>query len=212
MSRKSLSFGAVSILHVNEAPHNYMFIPVAQYYRPDLALIVRTSGEPSDVFRTVQSEVKALDGGLPLFDMVTVEEHLQFSTFIPRMAGTLLGLFGGLALLLAVVGLYGVVAHSVVLRTHEIGVRMALGAGRREILGLVVRQGAVLIAIGLSAGLGLAAAAGRTLGAQLTGVTGTDPYSYAASVAILLTVATMACVVPARRACALDPIRALRRD
>jgi ABC-type antimicrobial peptide transport system permease subunit len=137
---------------------------------------------------------------------------MQFSTFIPRMASTLLGLFGALALLLAVVGLYSVIAQSVIHRTHEIGVRMALGADRREILHLILRQGVGLTAGGLIVGLALAAGAGRLVGGQLMGMTGTDPYSFGVTAAILACVSLLACVIPARRASGLDPLRALRRE
>jgi predicted permease len=197
---------------LNEEPRNYMFVPVLQYYRPDLALVVRTTGEPAGALSAMQAEIRRLDASMPLFDVRSVDEHMQFSTFIPRMASTLLGLFGALALLLAVVGLYSVIAQSVIHRTHEIGVRMALGADRREILHLILRQGVGLTAGGLIVGLALAAGAGRLVGGQLMGVTGTDPYSFGVTAAILACVSLLACVIPARRASGLDPLRALRRE
>ena len=187
-------------------------MPVYQYYRPDMLLHVRTAGNPGGVFPVLQADLKRLDPNLPLFDVRTVEGHRQLSVFIPKMASTLLGLFGGLALLLAVVGLYSVVAYSVAQRTHEIGIRMALGAARRDIIGMVLRQGMVLTAIGLATGLGLAFAAAHALETQLMGLDATDPLSFGATTAVLLTVAAVACAVPARRAAGLDLLRALRRD
>lgn len=197
---------------LNEDPRNYMYVPVYQYYRPDLLLVVRTAGNPGDVLLALQAELKRLDPNLPLFDVRTVEEHRQLSIFIPKMASTLLGLFGGLALVLAVVGLYSVVAYSVAQRTHEIGIRMALGAARLDILGMVLRQGMVLTAIGLAIGIGLAFAAAQVLETQLMGLTATDPFSFGVTTVVLLIVALAACAVPARRAAGLDPLRALRRD
>jgi len=128
------------------------------------------------------------------------------------MASTLLGLFGALALILAVVGLYGVVAYSVTQRTREIGVRVALGAERRDVAWLVLRQGLGLAAIGLSVGLGLAFVAGRLLAKQLVGISPTDPISFAGTAMLLLVVAAAASALPARRAAALDPLVALRGD
>jgi macrolide transport system ATP-binding/permease protein len=197
---------------LNEAPRNYMYVALLQSYQPDVVLLVRTAGEPGAALSGIQAEVKRLDPTVPLFDVRTVEEHLQFSVFLPRMASLLLGLFGALALLLTVVGLYGVIAYAAAQRTHEIGVRMALGATRGEVLRLILRQGIVLSTIGLACGLALAAGAGRLVAAQLIGVSASDPVSFAVTAAVLLTVSLLACVVPARRASALDPVKALRRE
>ncbi len=197
---------------LNEAPRNYIYIPVYQFFRPDMQLQVRTAGEPGAALQAIQGEIRKLDANLPLFDVRTVAEHMQLSVFIPKMASTLLGLFGGLALLLAVVGLYSVVAYSVAQRTREIGIRMALGAGRAAILGMVLRQGLILTAIGLGIGLGLAFAAAQAVKSQLLGVTSTDAVSFAGTTLALLFVACAACVIPARRASRLDPLSALRRE
>jgi macrolide transport system ATP-binding/permease protein len=197
---------------LNEAPRNYMYLPVYQSFRPDMILQIRTTGNAAAVLPTVQSELKQLDPNLPLFDLRTMEEHMQLSTFIPRMASTLLGLFGILALLLAVVGLYSVVAFTVSQRTREIGIRMALGASRREILRLVLRQGMLLTATGLAIGIALALVAAHVLESQLLGLAPTDPVSFVATTSALLTAAIAACLIPARRAASLDPLRALRRE
>ena len=197
----------------NEPAKSYMYLPQFQYYRPDVALIVKPSGaDPGSLLPVVQREIRALDANLPLFDVRTLEEHLQMSLFIPRMASLLLGLFGGLSLMLATVGLYSVIAFSVAQRNREIGIRMALGADRGDVLRLVARQGFIITASGLVLGLGLALGAGRLLSEQLPGVSATDPVSYAATAAILASVAIVACLLPARKAASLDPLMALRRD
>jgi ABC-type antimicrobial peptide transport system permease subunit len=123
-----------------------------------------------------------------------------------------LGLFGLLGLLLAGVGLYGVIAFNAAQRTREIGLRMALGAGRGQVVWLVLREGFGLAAAGIGAGLVLAFGAGRVVAGQLTGVSGADPVSFAGTAALLCAVAVFACVLPARRASALSPLKALRRD
>jgi ABC-type antimicrobial peptide transport system permease subunit len=197
---------------LNEAPRNYIYIPEFQFFRPDMQLQVRTAGDPALALPAIQAEIRKLDPNLPLFDARTVEEHMQLSVFIPKMASTLLGLFGGLALLLAVVGLYSVVAYSVAQRTREIGIRMALGAGRQSILAMVLRQGLMLTGIGLVIGLGLAAAAAQAVKSQLLGLDAIDPVSFGGTTLALLLVALAACVLPARRASRLDPLTALRRD
>src|SRR5262249_41191504 len=150
------------------------------------------------------------DAGVPLFDIRTMDEHLQFSVFIPRLASTLLGLFGVLSLVLAVVGLYGVIAFTVALRTREIGIRMALGAARGEVVRLVLRQGLVPPLAGLVIGLVLAIAAGRLIAGQLIGIGAGDPVSFGATILALFVVALVAGIVPARRAATLDPLEALR--
>ena len=197
---------------LNEAPRNYIYIPEFQFFRPDMQLQVRTAGDPALALPVIQEEIRKLDPNLPLFDARTVEEHMQLSVFIPKMASTLLGLFGGLALLLAVVGLYSVIAYSVAQRTREIGIRMALGAGRQSILGMVLRQGLLLTAAGLAIGLALAAAAAQAVKSQLLGLDAIDPVSFGGTTLALLLVALAACALPARRAARLDPLTALRRD
>ena len=127
----------------------------------------------------LRAAVRELDPNLPLFDVRTIEEHMRISTFIPRMAASMLGLFGLLGVLLAGVGLYGVIAFNAAQRTREIGLRMALGAGRAQVIWLVLRDGFVLAAAGIGGGLALAFGAGRLVAGQLTGVSGADPVSFA---------------------------------
>jgi macrolide transport system ATP-binding/permease protein len=197
---------------VNEAPQNYLYVALAQVFRHDGLLIVRTTGDPAGTSGALAAEVRKLDPNLPLFDVRTLDEHMQASIFIPRLAGTILTVFGALALLLAMVGLYSVIAFGVVQRTREIGVRIALGAGRREILGLVLRKGLVLTGIGLVIGTALAALAATALRSQLIGVAPLDPVSFGGTMTLLAVVACAACAIPALRASRLDPVRALRLE
>jgi putative ABC transport system permease protein len=197
---------------LNEEPRSYTYIALYQYFRPDALVEVRTSGDPTRVLPAIQREIRSLDPALPLFDIRTIEEHMQLSVFIPKMAGTMLGLFGSLALLLAVVGLYSVIACTVAERTREIGIRVALGAGRAEILRLIVGQGMVLTGTGLALGLVLAAGAAQVLKSQLIGLGAGDAMSFGLTTGVLVAAALAACLIPARRAAALDPLRALRRQ
>jgi predicted permease len=197
---------------LTEAPRNYLYVPVEQFYRPDLVLHVRTAGDPSGMLPAVQQAVHRLDPALPLFDVRTIAEHRQGAVFLPRIAGTLLGLFGLLALVLAVVGLYGVVAFAIAQRTREIGLRMALGATREQVVRLVLRQGLIVTGIGAVIGLSLAALAAQALRTQLIGVSPFDPLSFGGMALLMLGVAAAACGIPALRASRLDPIRALRVD
>jgi macrolide transport system ATP-binding/permease protein len=197
---------------LQEPPRNFMYLPVLQQWRPDLILHVRTIGDPAAVLPSVQAELKHLDASVPLFDVRTLEQHLELSVFLPRLAGWLLGVFGMLGLTLALIGIYGVVAFSVSQRTREIGVRVALGAARHEIVTMVLAQGLRVIAIGLTSGLILAWIAGRFLSAQLVGVSATDPLSFLGTAAVLVLVAVGASLLAARRAARLEPLTALRLE
>ena len=197
---------------LSEEPRNYLYLPAMQNYRPDLLLHVRTDGDPSLALPAVRAVVRGLDPNLPLFDVRTVEEHLRISTFIARMAASMLGLFGALGLLLAGVGLYGVIAFNVAQRTREIGVRVALGAAQGDVAWLVMRQGLVLGIVGLAAGLALALAVARLLAGQLVGISPVDPVSFVGTATLLLAIAAVASALPARRAARLDPLVALRRE
>jgi predicted permease len=197
---------------ITEPPRNYLYVPVQQWYRPDGALIVKTAGDPVATLSAVQRVMRELDPNLPLFDTRTIEEHLELSLFIQRMAATLLGAFGVLALLLATVGLYAVIATGVAQRTPEIGMRMALGAARRDIIGLVLRQGLGVTAIGLVVGIAGSLAVTRLFKGLLVGVNPTDGISFVATSALLVMVAIAATYLPARRAASIDPLSALRQD
>ncbi len=197
---------------LDEEPLPHMFIPMSQFYRSEATLLIRGAGDPSAYIGPVRSVVRAMDPGLALYDIVSLQDYMNVPLFTSRMAASFLGLLGFLALVLATVGLYSVMAYAVAQRTHEIGVRMALGANRRDVLALVARQGLSLTGIGIL--LGLAAAFGVTRFARslLYGVNPVDPLTYLGLSIGLCAVATLACVVPAYRATHVDPLVALRYE
>jgi ABC-type antimicrobial peptide transport system permease subunit len=189
-----------------------MYRPFLQEPRPFGFLAVRTRSDPAALTAGVRSEVLALDRNRPVYDVATMEERLATSVADRRFNLLLLGLFALVALLLAAVGLYGVLAYAVSERTHEIGIRMALGARRESVLGLILRQGVTLVAAGLAAGLLASLLLGRVLAGSLYGVPSTDPVTFAAIPLALLAVAVLSSWLPARRATQVDPTVALRQD
>jgi ABC-type antimicrobial peptide transport system permease subunit len=197
---------------LSEPEVSVMYFPIYQAYRPDPALLVATSGPADASLATVRQMVAGLAPDLALFDVRTIEDHMRMSVAIPRMAAMLLGIFGGVALTLAGIGLYGLVAFVVGQRTQEIGVRMALGADRHDILRGVMGQGARLALVGLVAGGGLAALATPLMSSLLVNVSPTDVITFAGTGAVLLCVALVAAWIPARRAANLNPVQALRAD
>ena len=197
---------------LSESPKAMMYYPIQQIYRPNAVLHVATSGPAEPAIEPVRRAVAGLAPDLALYDVRTLEEHLRMSIAIPRLAAVLLGIFGGLALVLAAIGLYGVIAFVVGQRTREIGVRMALGADRGGILRQVLGQGARLAAFGLIAGIALAMLAAPLLASLLVRVSPTDVLTYSATAALLFGVALAASWFPARRAAGVDPIEALRTE
>lgn len=197
---------------ITEAPRAFMYLPVQQWYRPDTILTLKTSGDPASAASSVQRVVRGLDPNLPVFEMRTIAEHLDFSLFVQRMAASLLGVFGVLALFLTTIGLYGVIAATVVQRTSEIGMRMALGANRTDILSLVLKQGLGVTVVGAAIGIVGAAGVTRLFASQLVGVSATDSVSFIGTTVLLVLVALAACYLPARRAAAIDPLQALRQE
>jgi len=197
---------------LDERPAPFTYLPVLQYFRPDVRIHVRTASESLAMAASVEREVHALDPGLPVFDVRLLEEHIGAAFFQQRMAGSLLSVMGALTLLLAAVGLYGVVAYVVSQRTREIGIRMALGAAAEDIWTLVVRQGMWLVGVGLILGIGAAAGVSHLLRSLLFGTGPMDPLTYAGVVVLLAGVAFVACYVPARRATRVDPVSALRYE
>jgi macrolide transport system ATP-binding/permease protein len=197
---------------INEAPGSAIYIAVQQFFVPDTTLVLATTGDPLSVLPGVQAAVGELDSNVPLFEVRTLAEHLETATFVQSTAASVVTGLGSVALLLAAIGLYGVIAGAVAQRTPEIGMRVALGASRRDVVGLVLGQGARIVVVGLALGVGLALAVTRLLSSLLVGVTPTDFVSYMLTVGLLAAVAMGAAALPARRASRLDPLTALRHQ
>jgi predicted permease len=196
---------------IGEAPRPYLYLPMAQNYKSDVVLHVRTAGDPAAFAPTLRDVVARMDPNLPLYDVKSLRAHMAFATFTLEFAATLLGAFGALALALAAVGLYSVMAYAVSQRTREVGIRMALGARPSDVLRLIVGQGMALLAIGLGIGVAIALGAMPLMAPVLVGVSGRDPLTFAAVALLLGAVALVASFIPARRAAAVDPLAALRR-
>jgi putative ABC transport system permease protein len=175
-------------------------------------LAVRTAAEPSSLVGAIRHEVQELDREQPIADIATMEELLATSLSQSRFSTLLLGVFAGVALILAAVGIYGVMAYSVAQRTHEIGIRVALGAQAGDVLRLVIRQGLTLAILGVAIGLGAALTMTRVMTSLLYGVTATDPLTFAIIPVLLTGVALAASFIPARRAMKVDPMVALRYE
>jgi putative ABC transport system permease protein len=197
---------------LGERPIPYVYVPFSQNYQSEMTLHVRTRGEPRNWLSAVRAEVQALDKEVSVFGVKTLTEHMSIPLFGPRMVATLMGLMGVLALLLAAVGIYGVIAYSVSQRTREIGIRMALGARPRDVLKVVVGQGMVMALIGLFIGLAGAFALTRIMSGLLYGVSATDPTTFAGVSLVLGGVALVASYLPARQATKVEPILALRYE
>ena len=197
---------------LGETAHPYVYQPLLQSYDPKMTLVVRTTGEPQAVAPAVREQIRALDAKLPIADVKTFRDQLNLSLFPSRVAAWTLGGFGVLALLLAAIGIYGVVSYSVAQRTREIGVRMALGAKRKDVLRLVLGQGLFVIAFGLAVGLLLAFTATRLIAGFLYGVGATDLLTFCGVPLLLGLVALGASYLPARRATKVDPLMALRYE
>jgi predicted permease len=171
---------------------------------------IRTAADPTNVIAAVRQAAREIDANLPLFNIKTLAKQVDESLAQERLIGAVSSFFGLLALLLAAIGLYGVMAYVVSLRTHEVGIRMALGAHRGAVLRMVLRQGMKLVLIGAGFGLAASLAATRIIANQLFGVTPTDPVTFIGAPILLLMVALAACFAPARRATKVDPLIALR--
>ena len=196
------------------APTNpEIYVPYQQMPWFGIALVIRaSSGDPMALKKDVQQAIWEIDKNLPVSGGETVEQHLANLVAEPRLYTMLLGVFAAVALILASVGIYGVMSYSVTERTHEIGIRMALGAKQRDVLALVVRQGMVLALAGVAVGLAVALALTRVMSSLLYGVTATDPFTFLLIPILLAAVALAACYLPARRAMKVDPMIALRYE
>jgi len=193
----------------------YIYLPLAQYYISSETLQIRTEAEPESVIRSVEEQVHSLAPGLPVFGVETMEQALNggFTGFYSfRLAAYLAAALGILGLILAIVGVYGVISYSMSQRTHEIGIRMALGAPRRDIWRTVLGQGLGILALGGVIGILAALGLTRAMASFLYGVNAHDPLTYLAVTFLISAVTLLACYIPARRATKIDPMEALRYE
>lgn len=189
-----------------------IYFPHRQFAYRSMSVVVRTASAPMSLVNAARAELWALDRNLPISNVKTLEEHLGNAIAQPRFSMLLLSIFAALALLLAAVGLYGVISYMVEQRTHEIGVRMAFGAKASDILRMVVGQGLVLTLIGVGIGVAAALALTRLMTTLLYGVSANDPLIYTGVAGLLIVVSALACYIPARRATKVDPLVALRYE
>ncbi|HVG18628.1 MAG TPA: ABC transporter permease [Blastocatellia bacterium] len=197
---------------LGEEPRSMMYLPLLQNHETGMTMHIRTAGDPMSIAGGVRNAVASLEKNLPTYDMKTMSEQLGSSLFPARMGATLLAVFGLLALLLAAVGIYGVMGYSVARRTREIGIRMALGARRGDVLRLVLKEGMAMVGLGIGVGLIGAFFATRVLANFLYGVSVTDPITFVIISLLLSGVALVASFIPARRATKVDPLVALRYE
>ncbi len=195
---------------IGAEPQNYIYESLLQRYSPGVALIVRTARPPELLVESIRREVASLDRTLPIVGVSTISQTLRNALWAPRVGASLLAIFGGLALLLASIGIYGVMSYVVRQRQREIGIRMALGARASDILALMVRQGMFVAMLGLVAGLALAFALTRLVAKMLFGISPTDPLSFGLTALVLAAAALLANLIPARRAASIDPTVTLR--
>jgi putative ABC transport system permease protein len=207
--------GVVGDVKTAALSHNTMpqfYTPVAQDPPTAMSFVIRTALDPSTVARSAQQVVRAVDPSLPVYDVITMDERIAKSIGQPRFETTLLTFFAASALFLAAIGIFGVIAHSTAQRTHEIGIRMALGADRAHVVQTVMRDGLRPVIYGVAAGLAAAFSLSGILRAALFQVTTTDPASFLLAAVFLTLVAVAACMIPARRATKVDPVVALREQ
>jgi putative ABC transport system permease protein len=199
-------------LALSAAERPEIYFPFIQRPVSRMDVLVRAKGSPGALASAVKAQLWSVDKDLPATYLSTMDHLISESLSRPRFDAMLLAAFAGLALLLAMVGLYGVIAYGVSQRTQEIGVRMALGAQRADILRLVLSQGVLLTAAGVVAGLAISLAMTRAISGLLYGVSAFDPITYAAVTLLITLVAMLACYIPARRAMRVDPMIALRYE
>ena len=198
--------------NLREEPLPFIYIPLGQEYQPGMSLMLRTAGDPTSLAGPVRSEMQSINKDVAVFSVEGMTDRIDSQIAADRMVAVLLSIFGGGALLLAAIGIYGVVAYSVAQRTQEIGIRIALGAERADILKLIVGDGMFLVLIGAGIGLALALASTHVLKSLLFGISATDPLTFSVVVLVLVGVALLACYLPARRATKVDPLVALRYE
>lgn len=201
-----------SFASLNAAPEPFLYLSAFQHYQSSMHLQVRTEGDPLAILPVVRRELRNLDPELPLGNVTTMDSHVMGTLLPLRLSAMLLASFGILALVLAVVGIYGVMTYAVRRRTRELGIRMAIGADRGHILGLVLRQGLLLVGIGAGLGLLVALWSTRFLSSFLVDITSTDPVTFVVVPILFLFVGMLASLVPATRASRTEPMTILRRE
>jgi len=194
------------------APKPELYFPYSQYPGTFMTLVVRTALEPVNAISAIRNQVLSLDPDQPIFDIKTMDERLSSSVAVNRFVMLLIGAFAGLATILAAVGIYGVIAYTVSQRTHEIGVRMALGASAHDVVGLVMARGFKLVVSGMGIGIAGALALSRVMESLMFEVSTTDPMMFAIISAVLAAVAMLSCFMPAYKAVRIDPMIALRYE
>ena len=197
---------------LGEPPKPIIYFPLRQQFMPAVFLWVHTKGEPNTAVNTITSTLKSIDPTVPLNRVITVNELLDQSLAAPKLGAELLGGFGLLALILAAMGTYGVMSYSVSQRTRELGLRMALGAQRRDVIGMVIGTGMMMVSVGVVAGLAVSCVAAYLMNSLLYGIGIFDAPSFLSTAALLIAVALLACLIPARRASRVDPMIALRYE
>jgi putative ABC transport system permease protein len=197
---------------LSEPERPVVYMPLGQRHETGVTLYVRASGSLGPVISQMRREIQAIEPNLPVADTEKMTETIATSLYAPRMGAMLLTVFGGLALLLASLGIYGVLAFSIARRTREIGIRVALGADRRSVTTLVLREGMSLVGLGLAIGLVAGLYLSQSLKMFLFDVSSRDLTTFAIVPCVLVAVALLACYVPARRALRVDPLTALRAE
>jgi ABC-type antimicrobial peptide transport system permease subunit len=189
-----------------------MYLPAALGHGSTMYLVARTNVLPSSLVASITSEARSMDPNIPIFDVKTMDQRVSESLGRRRFAMLALGVFAGLALLLAIIGIYGVISYSVAQRTTELGIRLALGASQVDVLRLVLSGGFRLALTGIAFGIVLSFAVTRFLSSLLFGVRATDIFTFSALSILLIAVSLLACYLPARRATKVDPLVALRYE
>jgi len=197
---------------LGEQDTQYMYLSQRELLSSEMSLVARTSGDPTIALGHIRQAVRELDPDLPVYDVRSVENHMGIALMPARLGGSVLGLFGLLGLTLAAVGIYGVMAYSVSRRRREIGIRIALGARRGRVIGMVLGEGLRLVVIGALLGLAAAVAAARLVSGMLYGASPLDPVAFVGVPLVLVGVAALAVLLPARRAASLQPMRTLRAE
>jgi hypothetical protein len=202
----------IKVVTIGEKPTAQIFFPVYQYFESQVNLIARTRGDPAAVAEPLRQILREIDPGMPIISTGVLTDQVSTALFPIRFAAMLLVVLGVAGLAIAAIGLYGIIAQGVEARTRELGIRLALGAEPGVLRRMVLSDGLRLAAIGLAMGIGLAALSSRVLKAWLYGVSALDPVAFSLAPMVLLAVAAIACLVPARRATRVDPVEALRAE